>query len=342
MQLIKNHTKYNCVIQVFVVLFLMLGYVSCTNTPETSKHEVKTENSSIEELNTWIESKPTDAELYYRRGKLYFDQKDFEKALSDVNQAIDLDEKNALYFFLKGRVLYALNQTIEAAKVYEQAIQLNPNLTEAKLLLGELYYIVKEHKKSLDIYNSILATDPKNTSALFFKGMNYKEIGDTNSAIQVFQKAFEIDAKNYDAVMQLGNLFAGYHNKIALDYYITASRLRPKSSEPPYSAGVFYQQKKEYKLAIGMYKQALKADENFYPAYYNSSLINVELGQYNDAIQNLNVVIRIEPGLVDAYYMKGLCYEALNNKEEAKINYQYTLDLDANHALAKKALAALK
>lgn len=293
-------------------------------------------------ISAQIDENPTDPELYYRRANIYFDEKYLDRSIADIDQAIVLAQDNPIYWFFKGRVLYAMNKTIDAAKAFEKSIALKPDFEDAKMRLAELYYVVKEHKKSLDLYTDVLASNPKNTSALFFKGMNYKEIGDTASAIQVFQKAYEIDASHFDAVMQLGNLYAALQNKIALDYYIAASRLNPKSPEPPYCAGVYFQLKKDYKKAIGMYKQAVKADDKYYQAYYNAALINVEVGDYHNAITALNSVVRLEPGLVDAYYMRGLCYQLLKKNEDAKINFQYTLDLNPKHELAKQALAKLK
>jgi tetratricopeptide (TPR) repeat protein len=52
--------------------------------------------------------------------------------------------------------------------------------------------------------------------------------------------------------------------------------------------------------------------------------------------------VRLEPGLVDAYYMRGICYEAMKNNEDAIVNYQYTLELDPKHVAAQKALSSIK
>lgn len=324
-------------------LVALLGACNTNNNKasEQNKQEVIT-SKSVTEISAEIEKDPTNPELYYRRANVYYEEKMLDAALADIEQSLALSAEQPLYLFLKGRILYAMNRTQDAANTYEKAIAVKPDFEEAQLKLAELYYIVKEHKKSMDLYNVILASNKTNTTALFFKGMNFKEIGDTASAIQTFQKTYEVDPNHYDAVMQLGNLYAGLKNKIALDYYITASRLKPKSPEPPYSAGVFFQQNRDFKKAVKMYEQALKADEKYYQAYYNSALINVEIGRYSDAIVNLNAVVRIEPGLVDAYYMRGVCYEALKNKEDAIVNYEYALELDPKHNLAQKALTQLR
>lgn len=309
---------------------------------ESTSNDTLVNIKSVAEISALIDAEPTNAELYYRRASIYTESKYLDRALADIEQAIVLVPTNAIYWFYKAKIQYAMNRTIDASKSYEEAIKLNPEFTDAKLRLAELYFVVKEHKKSLDLYNSVLKTSPQDPIIHFFKGMNFKEIGDTASAIQAFQKAYELDAKYYDAAMQLGNLYAALNNKIALDYYIAASRIQPKNPEPPYSAGVYFQYRKEYAKAIGMYKQAVKADEKYYQAYYNAALINVEMGDYKQAITALNTVVRLEPGLVDAYYMRGLCYQTLKNKEDAKVNYEYALELDPSHQLAKGALAKLQ
>jgi tetratricopeptide (TPR) repeat protein len=324
-------------------LVALLGACNSNNDKAFNKEQKQLVSSkSVTEISIEIEKDATNPELYYRRANVYFEEKMLDAALADIEQSLVLSADQPLYLFFKGRILYAMNKTQDAAIAYEKAVTIKPDFEEAQLKLAELYYIVKEHKKSMDLYNAILANNKSNTTALFFKGMNFKEIGDTASAIQTFQKTYEIDPNHYDAVMQLGNLYAGLKNKIALDYYVTASRLKPKSAEPPYAAGVFFQQNSDYKKAVKMYEQALKADEKYYQAYYNSALINMEIGRYSDAIVNLNTVVRLEPGLVDAYYMRGICYEAMKNKEDAIVNYQYTLELDPKHEEAQRALSSIK
>ena len=329
---------------IFITALMALIVACNSNNDKASNKEQKqiVSSKSITEISIEIEKDATNPELYYRRANVYFEEKMLDAALADIEQSLVLSADQPLYLFFKGRILYAMNKTQDASIAYEKAITIKPDFEEAQLKLAELYYIVKEHKKSMDLYNTILANNKSNTTALFFKGMNFKEIGDTASAIQTFQKTYEIDPNNYDAVMQLGNLYAGLKNKIALDYYITASRLKPKSAEPPYSAGVYFQQNSEYKKAVKMYEQALKVDEKYYQAYYNSALINMEIERYSDAIVNLNTVVMLEPGLVDAYYMRGICYEAMKNKEDAIVNYQYTLELDPKHVAAQKALSSIK
>ncbi len=289
-----------------------------------------------------IEKDPGNPELFYRRSNIYFNESYLDRAIADIDQALILAPNTPIYMFNKARILYAMNKTKEAAELYENVIKIKPDFIEAKVKLADLYYVVKEHKKSIDLLNVLLAENKANVDAYFLRGMNFKEMGDTASAISSFQKAYAIDDKNYDAVMQLASLYAAIKNKVALDYYVAGARIKPKSAEPPYGAGVFYQQQRDYKRAIKMYEQAVKADDRYFQAYYNAAIINMELNDFKTALDQLNMVVRIEQGFADAYYMRGLCYEQMKNKEDARLNYQYTLEINPKHKLASAALQTLK
>lgn len=323
---------------------ILIATIACneSNNKKTEPKETVVQSKSAQAISAEIEKNPTNPELYYRRANAYFDEQYLDKALADVEEALVLAENNPLYMFLKARILYAMNRTVESAKVYEQIIAIKPDFDDARLKLAELYLVVKEHKKSVDLLNVLLANNKANTNALFVKGMNLKEMGDTAGAVQAFQKAYEVDASFYDAAMQLGILYAALGNKIALDYYVAAARINPKSAEPPYNAGVFMQQKGEFKKAIFMYKQALKADPQFYLAYFNAGIIAARNKRFEEAIDHFNQVVRLEGGYIDAYYMRGVCYEELKNYEDAKLNYEQVLEMDTNHKMAKAALNGLR
>ncbi len=323
---------------------ILLAATACNESgnKKTESKAPAVQSKNAQAISAEIEKNPTNPELYYRRANAYFDEQYLDRALADVEEALVLAENNPLYLFLKGRILYAMNRTMDAAKVYERAIAIKPDFEDARLKLAELYLVVKEHKKSVDLLNVMLANNKSNTNALFVKGMNLKEMGDTAGAIQAFQKAYEVDASFYDAVMQLGILYAALENKIALDYYVAAARINPKSAEPPYNAGVYLQQKGEFKKAIFMYKQALKADPQFYLAYFNAGIIAARNCSFKEAIGHFNQVVRLEGGYIEAYYMRGVCYEELKNYEDARLNYEQVLEMDPNHKMAKAGLSALR
>lgn len=328
----------------FFKLIFIIGissvFVSCgPRNTENKATATDSLNTGTAAISAEIEKNGSDPELYYRRATMYYEEKYLDRALDDIEQAITLNTNNPLFHFTKGRILYAMNKTIEASKAYEEALRIKPDYTEAMMKLAELYYVVKEHEKSLNLLNRVIAADPSRAVAYYYKGMNYKETPDTPRAISNFQLAYENDKNYYNAVMQLGLIYAAQHNKVAMEYYMAGARIDPKSPEPYYNGGVFLQEKKEYKGAIQMYRKALERDPKNDKIYYNVGYMNFEMKQYEAALKEWNIAVQLNTDNLPAYYMRGLVYEHQGKKEDARINYEYALELDPGYKLAEEGLA---
>jgi tetratricopeptide (TPR) repeat protein len=290
------------------------------------------------ELSKLIDANPENAENYYLRARVYFNQKYLDRALADIEDAIRYNPQFPLYYFYKGKILYAMNRTLEASKAYEQAIALDGKYEEAQMRLAELYFVTKEHEKSVNLLNTVIAANPQNPDAQFFKAMNQKETGDTARAVASFQKALDLDPTYYDAAVQLGLLFASKKDRLALEYFNAALRIQPKSEEVYFARAYFYQLQKEYKKALMDYRKVIDINPSSYTAYYNVGVINFDAVKMDEALRSFDICVRMNPDYLPAYYMRGLVYEYKGNKESARINYQYVVDADPKYALAKEAL----
>jgi tetratricopeptide (TPR) repeat protein len=295
----------------------------------------------VKALSEQIEKESGNPELYYRRSILYFDQKYLDRALADIDDALKIDAMNPLYHFYRGRILYAMNRTQDAAKAYESAIALKPDYTEANMKLAELYYVVKEHQKSLNYLNVVLAAQPASADAQFYKGMNQKEMKDTLKAIASFQKALENDNSYYDAAMQLGLLFTAKKNPVAAEYFTTAIRLNPRSTEAYFGRAYYFQMMRQYQKALFDYRKVIEFDPSNDKAYYNVGYINFDAEKYDEALRSWNICIQMNNNNIEAYYMRGLLHEVRKSYKDALMNYQYALELDPQYTLAKEGEARM-
>ncbi|MEI6508675.1 MAG: tetratricopeptide repeat protein [Bacteroidota bacterium] len=327
----------------FVILVSVL-VVSCSRNqkPVVVSTDSTILSNSVKDISINIEKDPANAELIYQRAQIYYNQKVLDKSLSDIEQAINIDKKNPVYYYFKGRILYALNKTLKASDAYEEAVKLKPDYTEAQLKAAELYYIVKEHARSLRYLDAIISRESENAVAHFFKGMNHKEMKDTAKAIDDFQKAYEFDKNFYDAVIQLGLIYMARNNKLANEYFSSAIRINPKNDEAYFDRALYFQNIHQYKQAILDYRKVLSINPSNDIAYYNVGYINFETKHFDEAIRNWNICIQMNNNYTKAYYMRGLVYEMQNDKKNAKLNYEYTLQLEPNFDLAIEALHRLK
>jgi tetratricopeptide (TPR) repeat protein len=71
-------------------------------------------------------------------------------------------------------------------------------------------------------------------------------------------------------------------------------------------------------------------------------IINFDAKRYDEAMRSWDICIQMNNRHMEAYYMRGLVFEYKKNNADAKLNYQYALELNPNYTLAKEGLARLK
>jgi tetratricopeptide (TPR) repeat protein len=71
-----------------------------------------------------IENDPANADYFHRRASMYFNQQQFEKAITDWTEAIRLAPSIAMYYEHRGYALKASGRDDEAAKNFGKASEL--------------------------------------------------------------------------------------------------------------------------------------------------------------------------------------------------------------------------
>lgn len=74
----------------------------------------------------------------------------------------------------------------------------------------------------------------------------------------------------------------------------------------------------------------LVVDPDYLPAHMNRASINVQLRNYEDAIEDLTAALEIDSDLVQAYNNRGIIYALMGEYEDAAADFDQTLALDSN------------
>lgn len=172
--------------------------------------------------------------------------------------------------------------------------------------------------------------------------MNYKDVGDTLKAVANFQKAIELDNNDFDSHIILAKIYLAQKNKLALEYINAALRVKPNDIDALFARATFWQNEKQYKMALIDYGKVIEKNKEYYLCYYNVGYINFETGYIKEAIYNFDKCVRMMNDFLPAYYMRGLCYEILKDKTNAKLNYEFVINKDPNYLLAAQGLKRLK
>lgn len=226
----------------------------------------------VEQLNRLIQSKPTQAALYARRGTAWFKLREFDKAIEDFSAALKLNDKLDEAWFGRGMALGRNGQVDEGILDLGVYIHRHPTSSLAHTKRGVRYL----WKGDLDNAEKDLARavvlNPANAEAHDDLGVIRAQRGEYDKALQHFQATVRHDP-SYQK---------GYHN-LALVYYITsrneqaldsvdkALKLIPEARDSLLLKGSILE-------ALGRHKEAktLREDAEFLPPGEKSSRMPIQ------------------------------------------------------------------
>ena len=202
--------------------------------------------------------------IYTRLSFLYENKKDYEKSLNYANKAIINNSKDGFAHYRKGIALYNMKDYINAKKSFLQAEKLNyihsGNMFEK---LSFIFTIENNYKQAINYANKAIILNSKNAYAYYQKGYalfySQKFLKSKESLI----KADKLGYLNYNLFSMLSYLFYIENNFSKAHSYINKALLLCKDDSTIYylKAGILASIGKE-KEAVNYYQKALTLEEN--------------------------------------------------------------------------------
>ena len=193
-------------IHFWTFIALALAWACGEKATEQAKESEPVEISTdISELTDRIENDPQDAEAYYQRAQIHYENANYADATFDMAAAMKIDSVNEDYHHLLADIYLDSYQSEFALGTMSRAQSLFPESVATNLKAAEMQIILKRYDNAAASLRKVLEQEPQNTEALQLLGILFKEQGDLDQAIQSFQTVVELDGDNYEAWTMLGN-----------------------------------------------------------------------------------------------------------------------------------------
>ena len=145
----------------------------------------------IEELNKKIE--------------IYFEKKEYKKALQEIQGFSD--KKNPIYLYYLALIKDKLNQKKEALEILNKLTKEQPEFLEAFHLLANINEDLKEYEESKDILEHIVNIKADDSKAKYNLARIYQyHFNKKKKALELYKEALDIDKQNYKIWNALGNV----------------------------------------------------------------------------------------------------------------------------------------
>jgi len=318
------------------LILVSFSIIGCDDPVSSDKPKTEKEPIEVDSLG-WINDKiladVSNAELYHKRAEILLGRADVNGAMKDAERAIAIDSIVSKYHVMKGELFLRQSNIAMARNSYDIAIEIDPENAEAHTKLALYYLGLTNYSEALKSADNALRIDVNNPKTYFVKGRIFLAAEDTTRALSSFQTATEMKPNYFEAFLLLGVINANRGEVIAENYYNSALEIKPENTKALYGLGHF-------QMAVGNLPSALKtfrkikaiSPEDPIPNFnighmYMETNVDSSIAYYSEAIQQ-------SPDYFQAFYNRGLCYEALEDFERSEADYRAAVAIKPDYALA--------
>lgn len=212
--------------------------------------------SALEYANYALRYDPYNDEIIYFKDRLLT----VMDATEDEEDDEEDDEDESVTHFNNGESYYDEKEYEDAITEYTAAIELDPYYAEAYNKRGICYFNLEKYKKSIADYTKVIKLDPNYTYAYYNRGFCYKRMESYNKAIKDFTKAIELDDDSDSDMYNERGLcyYALGEFEMAADDLTKAMECEPDCACLYNNRGDCYYSSHKYKEAVADYKKAIE------------------------------------------------------------------------------------
>ncbi len=284
---------------------------------------------------------------------LFFDTEEFESIIiyylesgnssmanKALKMAIEQYPKNTSILLLKVEALIFENKIEEAEKIIDSLYEIDKNNSEIIIQKSRILSKRKKHSKSINLLKKIDKDCEFYSDALIMTGKEYLFIDNFENAKEKFKEYIKDYQLDYAVLNNLLYCFDALGNTDdTINYLNNFLEENPYCEVAWHQLGKQYLKKELFKEALTAFDFAIISDDSFVGAYLEMGKVLEKLNKINQAIEQYEIVTKIDEPNPFALYRIACCHNKLGNIELAISYYIKTVTEDPVHDSAWMSLA---
>lgn len=260
-----------------------------------------------------LEIEPESAYLNYRLGLMYFAKAEYQKSLFYFKQAYNLDEANPIFIKKIGYTYLKLKDYVNSKLYFRYLLMYNPEDFDSYYYRGIIYYEQENYIVARSLFVDANNIKEGNEKLLFklvycYSKTKYAESG-LNFANELIER-FPNSWNSYFAKILI--LEKINSKKEVLDFYEYAlnQNIDHKYLVPTYVHDCSILA--SYERGLKTIDKLLKINPFDYMWVYNRACMNFGLNKFQEALNDLDIVIEKQPKIIFASNLKEKIIRSLN------------------------------
>ncbi|MGB3208718.1 MAG: tetratricopeptide repeat protein [Crinalium sp.] len=268
-----------------------------------------------------------------------------EDAVKAALLTVDVPHKKAKasQWIERGNQLWRLGRYDEAIAAFDEAIKLQPAFVYlAWYGRGSALRYQRKDEEAVVAFETAISKQPDYYPALYWQSVALRELKQLDKALVAIDKAIKTqpqDANLYNEKWAILSDLKRYPEATAA--ITEAIQISPRAVFY-YNRGIVYAYQKQWQQAINDYNQAIKIDPQLAYAYNGRGTVYAYQKQWQQAINDYNQAIKIDPQLAYVYKNRGVVYHAQENFSAALSDYNKALSIDENFIAAINPIGLIK
>ena len=303
-----------------VILLRKAQLLASTNKPQRA----------LEILSKLEGMEPSNVEIYFTKGNIYSQLRQYNKALESFKRALEYaeDELDDIYLSIAFEYTNLGNHT-QAIAHLKKALAENPENESALFELAFCYEITGKAEESIQYYSEFIDNHPYSSSAWFNLGVAYSKISLFEKAIDAYDYAIVIDENFSSAYFNKANALVGLEKyQEAIGVYTETFKHEEPDALTFYYIGECFEKMENYNKALSYFNKASKLDPFLADAWVGKGVVLDALNRPNESIHYINKAIAIEKNNADYLYILADIQKKRGFIEEAQVAYKKVTELD--------------
>ncbi|ORY03099.1 TPR-like protein [Basidiobolus meristosporus CBS 931.73] len=261
--------------------------------------------------------------------KAHFELAEYKEANTIFQRIRSRDPHYTEGMEIYSTVLWHLQNEVDLSILAHELSDCDRNAPQTWCAVGNCFSLQQEHASAIKCFKRAIQLDKSFSYALTLSGHEYMAMEDHENAEKLFREAIHLSPRHYNAWYGLGSVsLKNGKLPMAKYHFQKAVGINPRNPVLLCCMGSILEEEEKIPEAVKYYTLAHQINPEAGMPRLRIAKVLIKLEKFEKALAHLLKLKTMYPREANISYLTGQVYESLGRKQDAALEYTYSLNLD--------------